>query len=143
MTHTELGAMGEAFVYRKLVGAGLAVEFGDEAGPDLVAEGVPVEVKAARAGRYRTGNYRGYQFCLHRDGRNGVKAAVVVLLCYWDVASEPVAFVVPAERLGKRRKVVITGEPWTYGGMWRRWYRRWETIGELLEVEGHGGGSNG
>jgi len=130
VTHTELGAMGEVYVARMLEAVGLTVRRGGPA--DLVVEGVPVEVKAARFAPYKRGR-RGYQFCLHRDGRRGVQAAVVVMLCYWRDDAEPVAFVVPAEAVGDRRKVVIPGQPWTYSGRWARWYRRWETLADVLE----------
>ena len=67
MTSQELGALGELFVARKLAGAGVSVQLGGPA--DLLAEGVPVEVKAARPRPYRSGGYIGYQFCLDRgDG---------------------------------------------------------------------------
>lgn len=131
MTHNELGAMGELHVARLLAEAGLSVQFGGPA--DLLIEGAPVEVKAARPRPYRAG-YTGYQFCLHRDGRRGVQAAVVVLLCYWSDSDDPVAFVVPAEAVGERRKVVIPGQPWTYAGRWSRWYGRWETLADVVEV---------
>ena len=134
MTSNELGALGELYVARTLVGAGLQVELGGPA--DLVAEGVPIEVKAARPGSYRSGGYRGYQFCMHRNGRQGVRADVVILLCYWDPDGAPVAFVIPADLVGDRRKIVIPGQPWTYSGRWARWYRRWETIADVKDREG-------
>lgn len=133
MTHNELGAMGETYVYRVLSGLGLSVTPCDGGGPDLLIEGMPVEVKAARPRPYRTGASIGYQFCLHRDGRNGVQAPVVILLCYWNDDADPVAFVVPSDRLGKRRKVTIPGAPWAYSGRWARWYRRWETLADVLD----------
>jgi len=132
VNHTELGAMGEAYVARLLTGAGLAVQYGGPA--DLLIEGVPVEVKAARFVPYKRGR-NGYQFCLHRDGRRGVQAAAVVLLCYWDAASDPVAFVIPAQDVGQRRKVVIPGQPWLYSGRWARWYSRWEALARDIQEE--------
>jgi len=129
MTPQELGAIGELYVERVLSAIGLVVEMGGPA--DLLVEGVPVEVKAAVPGVFRPG-YRGYQFCLHREGRNGVQAAVVILLCYWDLEQEPVAFVIPAEEIGDRRKVGISGDPWIYSGKWARWYRRWDVIGDFI-----------
>ena len=131
MTAQELGAMGEFYVAGLLAAAGLAVERGGPA--DLLIEGVPVEVKAARPGRYRSDGRQGYQFCLHRAGRRGVRAAVVVLLCYWRNDADPVPFIIPAERIGERRKVVIPGQPWTYAGRWARWYGRWETLADVVE----------
>jgi hypothetical protein len=131
MTHNELAAMGELYVARQLSATGLGVTMGGPA--DLLVEDVAVEVKAARPAPYRTGGYTGYQFCLHRQGRNGLRAKVVVLLCYWDEGSDPVAFIIPARRLGKRRKVAIPGDPWTYSGRWSRWYRRWETIADIMK----------
>jgi hypothetical protein len=130
MTSQELGATGELYTMRLLQSAGLRVEAGGPA--DLLADGIPIEVKAARPGPYRTRGYTGYQFCLRRDGRNGLQGRVVVLLCYWHETAEPVAFVIPAEALGKRRKVVIPGQPWTYAGAWARWYQRWETIADVM-----------
>ena len=118
---------------RQLQRAGLQVEQGGPA--DLLAEGLPVEVKAARARRYRGDGRRGFQFCLSKAGHTDHRrAAVVILLCWWDLAADPVAFVIPSHRLGERRKLVIpTAQPWTYAGKWARWYRRWETIADVME----------
>jgi hypothetical protein len=131
MTHNELGAAGEVFVSQVLAEIGLEVEFGDGQGPDLYIAGTPLEVKAARPRPYKSGR-KGYQFCLHRSGRAGVQAPVVVLLCYWHKDRDPVAFVIPSEELGDRRKVTIPGYPWTYSGRWARWYRRWETLANFV-----------
>jgi len=132
MTHTELGKAGEAYVGRLLSSAGLQIRFDGPA--DLTVNGLPVEVKAARPTLYRSGGYVGYQFCLNRPGHTRVKAPVVILLCYWDPTNEPIAFVIPADHLGQRRKVVIPVRyPWLYSGKWSRWYQRWETIADLLE----------
>ena len=134
MTAQELGAMGEHYTAQVLQSVGLAVEFGGPA--DLVAGGVAVEVKAARPRPYRTGGYTGYQFCVSKPGHTDHKrAAVVVCLCYWDAASDPVAFVIPSEVLGDRRKLVIPGQPWVYSGQWARYYRRWETIADVIEAQ--------
>lgn len=130
MTPQELGIIGEMYVKRLLSSIGLSVERGGPA--DLLVEGIPVEVKAARKRPYRLGRYEGYQFCLHRDGRGGVQAKVVVLLCYWNVDQLPVAFVIPAKAIEKRRKIVISGDPWTYSGKWQRWYRNWEVIADVV-----------
>jgi hypothetical protein len=132
MTSQELGAQGEAYVMRALSRVGLQVE---QAGPaDLLVEGTPVEVKAARPAPYRTGGYTGYQFCLHKPGHTDHRhARAVVLLCYWHERLDPVAFVIPSAQVGDRRKIVIPGHPWTYAGRWSRYYRRWETIADVLE----------
>ena len=138
MTSQELGAIGEAWVYRQLERAGLDVEFGGPA--DLLADGLPVEVKTARAKRYRGDSRRGFQFCLSKPGHTDHRRArVVILLAWWDPAADPVAFVIPTGALGDRRKVVIpTAQPWTYAGKWARWYRRWETLADLLEMGSDG-----
>ena len=51
MTHNELGAMGEFYVQQTLTSVGMDVTPGKPA--DLVVDGWPLEVKAARPGRYR------------------------------------------------------------------------------------------
>jgi hypothetical protein len=131
MTAQELGAMGEYYAAQVLRSVGLRVRFDGPA--DLLADGVPIEVKAARPGRYRKGRYTGYQFCLTKPGHTDhSKAAVVILLCYWHAEREPVAFVIPSEAIGDRCKVVIPGQPWTYSGQWARYYRRWETIADHI-----------
>ena len=128
----ELGDLGEVYVARKLRGVGLNVIVGGVA--DLVAGGAVIEVKAALKRPYRNGGYLGYQFCLWRDGHTDHRRSdVVVLLCYYDLEMDPVAFVVPTERIGSRRKIVIPGSPWTYTGRWSRWYRRWEVIADYVD----------
>ena len=131
MTHTELGAAGEAYVARLLSSVGLQVQY--EGPADMMVEGNAIEVKAARVGPYRSGGYQSYQFCLHRRGRSGLQAATLILLCFWDTARESVAFVIPAQEVSRRRKIVIPGQPWTYLGMWSRYYQRWEFLADLLE----------
>jgi len=138
MTGQELGAIGEAWVYRQLERAGLDVTLGGPA--DLVADGLPVEVKAARPRCYRGDGRRGFQFCLTKPGHTDHKrAAVVVCLCWWDPASDPVAFIVPSVDLGDRRKVTICNpQPWLYDGWLARYRGRWETIADVMD-----GGNDG
>lgn len=131
MTGQELGAMAEAHTAYLLAGAGFTVEQGGPA--DLVVEGIPVEVKAARRRPYRKGGYQGYQFSVWRPGHTDHRrAAVVVLWCYWHPTRPPVAFVIPAQAIGDRRQLVIPGDPWTYSGQWSRYYQRWEGIADVL-----------
>ena len=130
----ELGAIGEVYVARMLRLAGMKVAIG--AGPaDLLADGVPVEVKAARVRPYRSRRGLGFQFCLRKTGHTDHRrAAVMVMLAYWDESSEPVAFVIPTGELGERRKVVIPrAQPELYEGQWARWRGRWETIVDVME----------
>jgi hypothetical protein len=138
MDNVTLGSVGEAHVARELREVGLAVE--EATGPaDLVAgwapaEGLAIEVKAAQRGPYRADGRLGYQFCLRRDGHTDARHAdVLVLLCYYDPDADPVAFVIPTEVVGNRRKIVIPNRPWDYSGMWSRWYRSWEVVAELLQ----------
>jgi len=127
----ELGRMGEVYVARLLEVAGLRVSWGGPA--DLLVEGVPVEVKAARPRRYRGDGRLGFQFCLSKPGHTDHRrAAVVVLLAWWDPQADPVAFVVPSARLGDRRKVVIPrAQPWLYEGLWARWREGWEVLADV------------
>jgi len=131
----ELGVLGEVWTMRQLQRAGLTVTLGGPA--DLLADGLPVEVKTARARRYRGDGRKGYQFCVSKPGHTDHKrAAVVICLCWRDLAADPVCFVIPSDRLGDLHKVVIpTAQPWTYSGKWARWYRRWETIADVMEGE--------
>ena len=137
MTGQELGVMGELYVARQLRAVGLDVQ---RSGPaDLVADGLAVEVKAARAKPYKRGR-KGYQYCLHKPGHTDHRrAAVVILLAYWDSTSDPVAFVIPSERLGNRRKLTIPNrQPWLYAGKWARYYRRWDVLADVMEGAGDG-----
>jgi hypothetical protein len=125
-----LGEVGESYVASCLSSAGMKVEKGYSC--DLVADGARIEVKAARFKRYDSRHYRGYQFCLHRDGRNGVQADVVILLCWYDLHYDPIAFVIPADELGDLKKVTITGDPRLYTGRWRDWLCKWEVIADYV-----------
>jgi len=138
MRSQELGTMGEVYVARLLEGAGLAVAWDGPA--DLVVGGVPVEVKTARPRQYRGDSSRlGFQFCLSKPGHTDHRrAAIVILLAWWDPQADPVAFVVPSVRLGSRRKVTIPNrQPWMYDGWLARWRGRWEVIADsMMEVPG-------
>jgi hypothetical protein len=138
MTGYELGDLGERYVAMLFHRAGLRVE---RAGPaDLLVEGVPVEVKAARPGGYCGDERRGFQFCLRRETRRGKiktdarRADLVVLLCYYHDERDPAAFVIPTDRLGDRHKVVISNpRPWAYAGRWAHYYEAWERAAPILE----------
>lgn len=138
MNHTDLGTLGEFYVARMLAYAGLAVEMGGPA--DLLVEGMPVEVKAARRGTYRSkmktwSNDQGYQFCLRRDGHTEIRAPVVILLCYNDLIQDPVAFIIPSQKLGRRRKVTIPGkDPKKYAGQWCKFREAWIVCADELDL---------
>jgi len=133
ITHTELGAIGEVYVAHLLSTVGLQVQ--REGPADLVVNGLPIEVKTARLSFYRNNRRRGYQFCLKRSGKTSIKAPLVILLCYWDITSDPVAFIIPADLIGQRQKIVIPGPPWSYSGKWSIWYQKWEILASLLKEE--------
>ena len=83
LKHTELGAAGEAYVARLLSSVGLRVQF--EGPADLMVEGNAIEVKAARFRPYRSGGDQGFQFCLHRRGRNGGLVSAIAFLLLGEV----------------------------------------------------------
>lgn len=130
MTGQELGILGELYVTRMLSSAGILTCKGGLA--DLLADGVRVEVKAARRSQYARGK-RGYQFCLHAPGRKGFQGDVLVLLCYWKMGQDPGAFIIPASDVGQRKSITICGQPWTYAGRWAPFYDDWTPVGEAIE----------
>jgi len=125
--HTALGAWGETVVAAWLRGADIPVEPSPIA--DLRVAGVDVEVKTARASKYDQTGKPGYQFCLHRAGRRGVQAPVVVLLAVR--REDVVAFVIPRTALGQRPKIALWGDPLTYTGQWAQYRGRWEILAEV------------
>lgn len=126
--HNETGKFGEAVVRAVLAQVG-PVE--DSTVADLRFAGLEIEVKAALASRYDARGLPGFQFCLHRAGRNGVRADVVILLAIGGGVIVP--FVMPAEVVGERPKVTVYGaDALTYNGQWAQWRGRWETLADVL-----------
>jgi hypothetical protein len=130
MNPQELGQMGESYVASRLRSAGMDVKPGTTC--DLVANGVRIEVKAARFRPYKDNGRHGYQFCLHRDGRNGIQADVVVLLCYYNLRYEPIAFVIPAYLVRDRKSLTVPSDPRLYAGLWSEWLSSWEIIADVM-----------
>jgi hypothetical protein len=129
--HNETGKLGEALVRAVLTQVGPVEE---STVADLRFAGLEIEVKAALPSRYDARGLPGFQFCLHRAGRNGVRADVVILLAISDGAVVP--FVMPAAVVGERPKVTVYGNPLAYNGQWARWRARWETLAEVHAAKG-------
>ena len=126
--HNETGKFGESVVRAVLEQVG-PVE--DSTVADLRFAGLEIEVKAALPSRYDARGLPGFQFCLHRAGRNGVRADVVILLAIGGGVIVP--FVMPAAVVGEHPKVTVPGlDPLTYNGQWAQWRGRWETLAEVL-----------
>ena len=135
MTSQEFGQLGELHVMRILSEAGILTHWGGVS--DLLAGGVPVEVKAARQTEYSKGK-RGYRFCLCSPGRKGFQGDVLVLLCYWNMNQPPGVFVIPAHDVGRRRSITIPGQPWTYGGKWSGFYDDWGALADAIGQQQEG-----
>lgn len=130
--HNETGKLGETLVRAILAQVG-PVEASTAA--DVRFAGLDIEVKAARVSFYDQRKGPGFQFCLHRAGRRGMRADVVVLLAF--VGDEAVPFVIPAAALSGQRKVAMRGtNPRAYTGQWAPWRDRWETLAEVATQKG-------
>jgi hypothetical protein len=128
----KLGAQGEHYVKSLLESQGMRVHWSWRA--DLRTEGVEIEVKTAKLGRYRIGAQLGYQFCIRRAGRNGLRADLLVLVCWRE--PQPTCFVIPAGEVGKRSKVVISSEdPADYKGMWAPYREAWNLLADRIEED--------
>lgn len=125
MNHCELGRLGELYCADTAARLGAVVSKGKPA--DLIINGTPVEVKTARLSHYRRERRKGYQFCLHRQKRHGVRAPFVVCLC-WGENVDPAAYVIPTEEFNGHRKITIPNDPGKYKGRWAKWCDRWELI---------------
>ncbi len=102
-------------------------------GADLVWRGVEIEVKTARAHRYRECNRRGYQFCLRRDGHTDVgHADIACLVCLpnYPKLSGSVFFWIPVDRL-PGMKLTIPNHPLLYDGRWAKYVDRWDLLEEI------------
>lgn len=124
-----LGHLGEIYLAGQLVDRGAVVS---TAGPaDLLVNDIPVEVKTARFRPYRSKPNRrlGYQFCIRRDGRHGLRAPFLVLICWTDPPYRrcPI-FIVPDYELNGHLKLTIPNDPEKYAGRWARWLDLWELI---------------
>lgn len=128
MNHTDLGTLGEGYVYHLLYKAGFDVAFDGPA--DLLANQVPIEVKTAQETPHCY-KYHGYQFCVHRKGRNGLRAPILVLLCIPPDDLEPVAFVLPRSAVGTLKKLHIPNSPLDYNGKWAKYREKWSLLTNL------------
>lgn len=127
--HTDIGNYGEARVKELLESAGIEVEFGGPA--DLLLEGsIPLEVKTAKHSAYN-GSSHGFQFCIDREGHTSLKGVAVVLLCLTP-SGEEVFFIIPANIVGKRKKLGIGKDPLAYRGMWSQYRDRWDLIAQAV-----------
>ena len=119
--HNRLGHHGERLVTERLAIIGEI-----EASPcaDVRVGGVDIEVKTASISTLNKDRRRGYQFCLHRDGRRGVRAAYVILVCC--SADGPAFYIIPAALLGKRKKTYMPIDLTT--GPWSEFHDRWDLI---------------
>jgi len=119
------GDLGENAVFEALRDLGYSPEWGMEA--DLSLGGVDIEVKTSHITAYRADGRPGYQFCLRRDGHCDIRASIVVLVCIGDETNE--YFVIPAEKVGKRRKIAIPRvDVREYRGQWSDYLGRWDLL---------------
>lgn len=120
-----VGRLGEQYIAGVLVLKGATVSSDGPA--DLVVNGVPLEVKTAQYRHYKPGRH-GYQFCIKRDGKRGLRAPFVALVCY---ASPPVdlpVYIVPAGKLNGQKRITIPSRPADYNGQFSRWLNEWELL---------------
>ncbi len=122
--YNDLGAWGEALV-RQTLEQVAPVEPGQRA--DLRCEGLEIEVKTARLRRSdKDRPTPRYQFCLHREGRAGFRADVLVLV----LAPEGTCYVVPAEEVPETRVLKLG----TRSTRLAAYEERWEVFADLLEA---------
>lgn len=135
MSPQDLGMMGEQFVAGIMVTKGIPVRAGGPA--DLVIHGdTPVEIKMARLRPYKAGRQPGYQFCVEREGRSGLAAPILILIC-WREGDTPVFFVIPESQVNGVKRITITSEdPFSYSGKWAAWRNRWDLLSTNEEKEG-------
>ena len=119
--HNTLGVWGEHYVAAKL--ATIApIEPARRA--DLRWLGVEIEVKTARATRSPQHRALRWQFCLHRQGRAGLQADVVILV----LAETERCYIIPATRLHGQRKICIGSRP----NQFTDYAEKWETLADLI-----------
>jgi hypothetical protein len=98
---------------------------------DVRVNGVEIEVKAASISKSAP-TRRGYQFCVHRDGRRGVRAEFVVLTCFRQVGDPAAFFVIPAEEIEARKKLYLPVDLDDYEGQWADYRDRWDLLVNVL-----------
>ena len=132
------GDYGETTVFEILRGMGLSPKWGGMA--DLEIRDTSVEVKTSHLTRYRSDGRAGYQFCLRRDGHCKLRADVLVLVCITKNGND--FFIIPAAKVGNKRKIAIPREdPRSYRGQWSRYLDRWDIVETQREVGQCGNGS--
>lgn len=120
--HNQLGYRGERLVAERLAAIG---EVGASPRADVRVGNVDIEVKTASPSMINR-RRRGYQFCLRRDGRRGVRAEYVVCVCCG--ASSLAFFVIPAAVVGQRKKINVPVDLTEYTGPWAEFLDRWDLI---------------
>lgn len=133
--HNDIGALGERLVAAQL-GAVAPVTRGAVA--DLrLDDRIEIEVKTAVPSRPSKKNRRmTYQFCIRRDGRNGLRAPVLVCVCLDPQSLAVETFVIPAREITASglKKVRIPYDVEGYAGRWAEWRNAWHVIAEVVEV---------
>jgi hypothetical protein len=121
----QVGRLGEQYVAGVLALKGATVTA--EGPADLVVNGVPLEVKTARYRQYKRGR-AGYQFCIRRDGRPGLRAPFVALVCYDVPPLDLAVYVIPTAELNGQKKITIPSRAQSYGGYLSKWLLQWELL---------------
>jgi len=89
---------------------------GANAPTDLIVNGHPVELKISRPRKKRRRKLY-FQFLLRdHDNRHHLNGNFVYCLCVLDATYCP--FIIPVGKVGNRRTIEITSDPFTYTGRW-------------------------
>lgn len=131
--HNDLGVWGEELIAAHLEQAA-PVTRGKVA--DLrLADQLEIEVKTAVPSRPSKRNTRPtYQFCVQRDGRNGLRAPVLVCVCVDPATLAVTTFVIPAAEITTTqiKKVRIPYDVEHYQGRWAAYRDAWHVLVEAV-----------
>lgn len=126
ITPHDLGAFGEAYAAGRLTMLGVPVRRGGPA--DLLIHGdTPVEIKISRC-RPINDHLHGYQFSIHRDGRDGLQAPFIILICWRQPWIDSPVFVIPAPEITRLKCISIPNPPETYRGRYSQWLNTWDLL---------------
>lgn len=133
--YTDFGSFGEQFALHRLSLMGYRVtNVSTTTNHDIELESRHrIEVKAAMLSESGRPGRLWWQFSFRRRGLL-IDEDLLILLCYFDIDKDPVAFVIPGDGVNPLlKKITIpSNDPRDYRGKWSVYIERWDLIEKVV-----------